>query len=132
MSDDDFNNGFGSLGGEAIEEHNKVRAKVLLEGTEFKLRCDKCNKALVVTAPWGELIVLGQGLLPPNRSWRHDKFNGCFMPNNACSCHEDIRLGITPDECNKHIRSGIAAGFLNGQEVAARVARIQQQLGQRG
>ncbi len=127
MSDDDFNSGYGSLSGDGIEVHNSVKTSVKREGAEFKLRCDKCNKMLVVTVPYDELTVLGQSMLPPNRSWRHDAYNGCFMPNAACSCHEDIRLGVTPDECNRHLRSGIAAGYVNEAQISQLVARIRQQ-----
>ncbi len=132
MSDDDFNNGYGSLSGDGIDVHNSVKTAVKREGTEFKLRCDKCNKMLVVTVPYDELTVLGQGMLPPNRSWRHDAFHGCFMPNAACSCYEDIRLGVTPDECNRHLRSGIAAGYVSEAQVSALVARIRGSAPQRG
>ncbi len=132
MSDDDFNSGYGSLAGDGIDVHNSVKTSVKREGAEFKLRCDKCNKALVVTVPYDELTCLGQGVVPPNRSWRYDQYNGCFMPNVACSCHEDIRLGVTPDECNRHLRSGIAAGHVQEAQVAALVAQIRGSAARRG
>lgn len=131
MSDDDFNTGYGSLSGDGIDVHNKVTNAVKREGVEFKLRCDKCNKALVVTVPYDELTWLSQSALPPNRSWRHDQYHGCFLPNAACSCHEDIRLGVTPDECARHIKAGVAAGFVNGAQVDALAAQIRQAAAQR-
>lgn len=126
MSDDDFNTGYGSLAGDGIEIHNKVSTTTKREGTVFKLRCDKCNKTLEVTVPWDELTWLSQSALPPNRSWRHDAYHGCFLPNSACSCREDIRLGVTPDECARHIKAGIAAGQVNAAAVGQLAQQIQQ------
>jgi hypothetical protein len=129
MSDDDFNTGYGSLAGDGIDVHNSVKTSVKREGTEFKLRCDKCNKMLVVTVPWDELTILGMGLLPPNRGqgapWRYEPHNGMFMPNVACSCHEDVRLGITPDECNRHLKSMIAAGHVSEVQIGGLIAQIK-------
>jgi hypothetical protein len=69
------------------------------------------------------------GLLPPNRGqgapWRYEPHNGMFMPNVACSCHEDVRLGITPDECNRHLKSMIAAGHVSEVQIGGLIAQIK-------
>lgn len=119
-NDDDFAdvrdmvNGLGSgiLSGEGVDFHNKVKGKLSSNGSgfDYQIRCDKCGQTLVVQVPWGELIIMGQGALPPNNEWKHDGHSGCFVPAQGCPRDGDpIRLGITPDECNRNLSSGIAA-----------------------
>jgi hypothetical protein len=128
MSEDDFADvrdvvnglGAGILAGEGVDFHNKVKGKISADGTgfDYQIRCDKCGRTLVVQVPWGELIIMGQGALPPNNQWRHDASNGCFVPTTGCPRDgDDIRLGITPDECNRNLNSGIAANKITRQAI---------------
>jgi hypothetical protein len=119
MSDDEEVKGYGSLGGEGVDHHNAVKTGVVNEGVANKLRCDRCGKGLQVTTPWSELIFMAHGVLPPNGAWKHDGYHGCFVPNATCPCGDPIRLGITPDECGRHIKAGIAANKIRSQDVAA-------------
>lgn len=119
-------NDYGSLGGAGIEHHNSVKTKLLQQGLECTLGCDYCGRTLQVTAPWEELICMSQGILPPNNSWKHDGYNGVFLPNAQCTCRDDVRLGLTPDECAKHLKSAIAARLVRPQDVNAYIARIQR------
>ena len=81
------------------------------------------GRTLVVGVPWAELIIMSQGALPPNNEWRHDGANGCFVPTKGCPRDaDDIRLGITPDECTRNLKAGIAANKIT-------TAAIQQFLG---
>lgn len=133
MSNDNFDDvrhevdrmGYGTLGGEGAEHHNSVKTKIVDEGVSSQLRCDHCGRMLVVTAPWTELIIMSQGALPPNNSWKHDAHNGCFLPNATCPhCKDEIRLGITPDECGRHLKSGVAAGKITGQQIQGFLASV--------
>lgn len=123
--------GFGSLAGDGVDSHNSVKTTIGAEGAENRLRCDRCGKGLQVVIPWTELVYMSQGVLPPNGSWRHDGYNGCFLPNLKCVCHEDVRLGVTPDECAKHLKGGIAAGRVRPGDVAQLAGQIQQQINAR-
>jgi hypothetical protein len=120
MSNDDFADvremveglGAGVLAGEGVDFHNKVKAKLSEDGSGFsyQIRCDKCGQTLSVGVTWAELIIMAQGALPPNNEWSHDGRNGCFVPAIGCPRDGDrIRLGITPDECNRNLTAGIAA-----------------------
>jgi len=104
--------GYGSLGGAGVDHHESVHAALDKDGhgIAFTLNCDGCGKPMSIVAPWDELIYLSQGFPPPNQSWYHDPSVGCFMPNLVCSCRNPIRLGVTPDECTKHLRSGVSGG----------------------
>jgi len=126
MSDDDIPRGYGSLGGDGADHHDTVKTKVVAEGVTNQLRCDRCGRPLLLTIPWAELIFLSQGVLPPNGSWKHEAHNGVFMPNQqAPCCRDDIRLGITPDECTRHIKSGIAAGKISALAVQEYLVQTQ-------
>jgi hypothetical protein len=138
MSDDfsdvrDMVNGLGAgiLAGDGVEHHNRVKSKISEDGTGFdhQLRCDHCGYTLVVGIPWAELIIMGQGVLPPNNEWQHDGRNGCFRPNKGCPhCGDAIRLGITPDECNRNLSSGIAARKITREAIQGYIQRsgVQQ------
>jgi hypothetical protein len=127
-NDDDIPAGYGSLGGSGAEHHDTVKTKIGAEGVENRLRCDRCGRPLLVTIPWVELIFLSQGVPPPNGAWKHEGHNGVFMPNQqAPCCRDDIRLGITPDECTRHIKSAIAAGKITAQAVQSYLQQIQGQ-----
>lgn len=130
MSDDEEVRGYGSLGGEGVEHHNTVKTNIVNEGVANKIRCDRCGKGLLVTIPWAELIYMAQGTLPVNGSWKHEPFHGCFVPNSTCPCGDPVRLGITPDECGRHLKAGIAAGKITGQQVQGYAQQIAAQSGQ--
>ena len=137
MSNDDFSDvraevngmGAGILAGDGVEHHNKVKSKIAADGSGYdnQLRCDHCGRTLVVSIPWSELIIMGQGLLPPNNSWQHDGHNGCFVPKTPCPhCGDSIRLGVTPDECNRNLTSGIAARKITREQIQAYLQQISQ------
>lgn len=126
--DDDFAdvrdmvNGLGSgiLSGEGESFHNRVKGAISRDGSgfDYQIRCDKCGQTLVVTVSWPELIIMGQGQLPANGEWRHDPSHGCFVPAQGCPRDGDhIRLGITPDECNRNLQSGIASRKITREEI---------------
>lgn len=101
--------GFGALGGAGAEHHDAVKTGLSKDGTgiDNQIRCERCGKTLIVATPWPELIYMSYGKLPANQSWVYH--HGHFMPNAACVCGEPLRLAVTPDECQRHIKSGVAA-----------------------
>lgn len=117
--------GFGSLGGVGVDDHESVKASLdpSGKGVMFKLACQGCGKPLGVVAEWPELIYMSQGM-PPGNSWYHSPSDGCFMPNLRCGCLTPIQLGVTPDECTKHLRSGIAGGKIQAAYVSNAVAQL--------
>lgn len=128
MQDEDFNTGYGSLGGLGTEHHDSVKTAVTNEGVVNQLQCDKCGRRLVITIPWTELIFMSEKRLPPNNSWKHDGYHGVFLPNAHCPhCQDSVRLGMTPQECQKHIRAGIDAGRVAERDVAVYVAQVRGQ-----
>lgn len=130
MNDDDVEvKGYGSLGGEGVEHLNSVKSSVAAEGVQNKMRCGRCGKGLLVTIPWSELIWMGKRMPPVNGSWRYEGFSGTFMPNITCTCGEPVALGITPDECVRHLRAGEHAGKITGAQVAQYSQQIDQQTG---
>lgn len=117
MDDDDTHvNGFGSLGGAGVEQHYKTQAKVVPGGVLFKISCDGCNRDIEIGVGWQELSIMAQGQMPGGGTWLYNQQGGCFMPNLACRvCRTPTRLGVLPDECNRHIKAGIAAGVIPKQ-----------------
>ena len=129
MNDDDVEvKGYGSLGGEGVDHLNSVRSSVAAEGVQNKMRCGRCGKGLLVTIPWSELIWMSMRQRPINGSWRYEGFSGTFMPNVTCTCGEPVALGITPDECGRHLRAGEAAGKITAEQVGTYAQQIRQQI----
>ena len=127
MSDYDDDAVGGVLGGEGASTHDRVTNKVAHEGVVFTVQCAGCGKVMDMMAPWPEIAVMAAGAAPPNNSWLYNQHQGCFVPNLACRCRSNVRVGITPDECTRHLRSGIAAGKISPQQIQA----VQQQYGRR-
>lgn len=125
MNDDDFADvrgdidklGFGALGGAGAEHHDSVKTGLSKDGSgiDNQIRCEKCGKTLVVTTPWPELIFMSYARLPVNNSWVYHR--GHFMPNATCACGEPLRLAVTPDECQRHLKSGIAAQKIRPDQI---------------
>lgn len=118
-NEDDNPNGYGSLGGAGVESHNSTHSKIVTEGVSYLIPCDSCSRELTILVPWDELIFMSAGVLPTNNTWIHNAQAGCFMPNALCACQRSrIRLGVTPDECTKNLRSGIAARKISPQDIS--------------
>ena len=125
MNDDGIPGGYGSLGGLGTDHHDQVKTSVVDAGINNQLSCDRCGRRLIVEVPWSELIFMSMRKLPPNGSWKHEPHSGCFLPNSRCPhCHDDIRLGITPSECGKHLQAGVHANKITEQQVQQYAAQI--------
>lgn len=118
MSRDEYNpNGYGSLGGVGAEGIEDVKTSVAQEGVEFIVSCNSCMKDIKVTAEWPELVIMAYKRQPPQ--WRAEPAVGAFMPLASCRCGARVPLGVTPDECTKHLNAGINNGKVSQQQIQA-------------
>jgi len=113
---DTENMGFGALGGSAVENHHRVKAKPTQEGVQVKIDCDSCGAPNVMTILWPEAIVISVGAIPPN--WRFDR--GYIRPQVGCGqCRRLVSPGVTPDEAERWVRAAISAKFVPAQKAQA-------------
>ncbi len=120
MAKDDFNpHGYGSLGGVGAEGFEEIKTSVAKDGSgvEFIVPCNGCARETAVTVEWGELILMAHKRQPPQ--WTVEAAVGAFMPLVACRCGARVPLGITPDECVRHVKAGEANGKISPQQVQA-------------
>lgn len=107
----------GVLGGEGASSHDRVTTKVAREGVLFTIPCAGCGREQGMMAPWPEIAVMAVGAQPGN-TWIYNQHVGGFVPNLACRCRANVRLAVTPDECSRHLRSGVAARAVGTNEIA--------------
>jgi hypothetical protein len=121
--------GYGGLGGAAVEDHNRVRARPTREGVKLQLACDNCGAPNIMTIEWPEAIVISAGALPPG--WKYDQ--GYIRPEVGCAqCRRLVSPGVTPDEAKRWVTAGINAKFIDAGQANALVQRAAQGIGQRG
>lgn len=119
--------GFGALGGAGAEGHYTVKTNMNPDGSGmvFRLQCDNCGQPNEVLVDWGEFVFGMNGACPPN--WRAHEMGG-FHPNAGCrTCQYILLFLVTPDECARHIKSGIMAGRVSQQDVQQLSQQIAQQ-----
>lgn len=108
--------GFGGLGGAAVENHHKARAKPARDGVKIQLSCDNCGAPNVLTAEWPEVIFISAGAIPPH--WEYER--GYIRPKIGCAqCRRLVSPGMTPDEAKRYVIAGINAKFVNPQQAEA-------------
>lgn len=114
FEDVDLDNlGYGGLGGAAVEDHNKAKAKPTRDGVQIKLSCDNCGAPNKLTVDWKEVIIISTGAIPPG--WKYE--SGYIRPEVGCaSCRRLVSPGITPDEALRWVKAGISAQFVNAQQ----------------
>jgi hypothetical protein len=120
--------GLGILSGDAIKMHDtaKVRPNPSRIGIDILASCVYCGRENTITVEWTELVVVGLGRTPPN--WQYDPEHGMWRPYLGCpSCKRPITAGLTPDECKKHVNSGIAAGSFQASQANAIAAQVTGQ-----
>jgi len=129
MSRDDMNdvrniiNGFGVLAGLGVDNHYSATTKIGNEGITYSTNCDRSGHPNDLTVFWQEFVYAANGRLPPG--WNMDRRAGGMIPNVGCAqCHEALMLRITPDEAQRQLRAGIAAGMITQQQVAALAQQI--------
>lgn len=116
----------GVLGGEGAQTYDRVKAKTTPNGVVFEVPCAGCGREQGVMAPWPEVAIMAVGQQPGN-TWLYNQHAGGFMPNLACRCRINVRLVVTPDECSRYLRSGMAAGAVGGQDIARWQAPFRRQ-----
>ena len=105
--------GYGGLGGMAVENLHKAKAKTTAAGVLVKLDCGTCGAPNVMTIDWPEAIIISAGAIP--RGWTLDR--GHVRPEIGCGqCKRLVTPAVTPDEAQRWVKAGIAARFVNPQQ----------------
>ena len=118
--------GLGILSGDAIRAHDsaRVRPNPNRLGIDIVAACPHCGRENTVTVEWSELVIVSLGVTP--QGWQYDAEHGMWQPKLGCpSCRRQVNVGLTPDECGKHVRAGIAARSITQQQVQGLVAQVQ-------
>lgn len=114
--------GFGSLGGAAIQNHSKVSTKPQKDGVHFFANCDNCGTHNDITAEWPEIIFCSVGKLPPNGFWKYG--GGRIHTDVGCrQCRRPMHIGVTPEECKRWVMAAVNAKIIDPQaaeQVAAK------------
>lgn len=143
MADDYFNDldlssfGLGALTGPGGEDHQASRTSQSPDGTgmRFEIKCDSCGSRQAIDVSWDELIFVSVGAAPPGNAnspaWAYNQRYGTLHPNTPCyQCgRKDTLVMLTPDEANRHLRSGVAAGRVEPGYIAANQQRVRQSQG---
>lgn len=130
MARDEFEEvaGLGILSGDAIRMHDTAKVQPNKErvGIDIVASCVHCGRENTITVEWAELIIVSLGRTPQN--WQYDPEHGMWRPWLGCpTCKQPVAVGLTPDECGKHVRSGIAAGSLQAAQANAIAAQVNGQ-----
>jgi hypothetical protein len=113
--------GFGGLGGSAVENHHKAKAKPTRDGVKIALDCGTCGSPNIMTVDWQEAVVISQGAIPPN--WVYEQ--GYIRPEVGCAqCRRLVSPGVTPDEAKRWVTAAVNARFIAPQQVQQIIARI--------
>lgn len=113
--------GFGGLGGEGADMHQKTTARPARDGVKISLSCDNCGAPNILTVEWPEAVVISSGNLPPG--WKLD--GGYVRPEVGCaSCRRLVTPGMTPSEAKRWVEAGINARFVSPQEANAIIQRV--------
>jgi hypothetical protein len=121
--------GAGALGGEGVDTFLNPEVKPDANGISVITKCEGLDCPIKIDVAWPELIFIMNGAPPPN--WYY--FNGHFRPHVGCPrCGKEIVIGLTPEECQKYVQSGVQAARVPAQAVqqisqAAQQARAQAQ-----
>lgn len=123
---------FGMLEGEAVGDLERVTEKATPQGVLFRLRCQQCGAPNDVFVSWQEMIMGAAEQIPfsrqLSRQWTHGY--GMFLAPQGCTNCKRVLMGVTPDECWRHLGSAEKKGFLQRGYAQAAVAQLQQRAGQ--
>ena len=143
MAEEDFqndrdviDNAQGVLAGDGFSEFETIKEKMTpgnpSPGYTFALHCVQCSAHNAVAVSWIELVDVAAGAVPvdPDSGHRwifHDK--KATPPIRCGQCQKQLFLYMTPDQCQRYVRSGIQAGALDPNYVGQRTQLIRQQAG---
>lgn len=124
--------GFGSLGGDGVEDHYgaDVQQNQNGGGMHIDVHCQHCGQKTRVDFTWDELIIASMKMVPAQFGWVYNEQHGRLSPNVGCvSCKEWLPVLLTPDECERWVRAGIAAQKIDPERIKqiAQSAAPQQQ-----
>jgi hypothetical protein len=116
--------GHGVLDGDAIHEQNSASVTMSKDNTgmDYSCSCQDCGRPHHIQVTWLEFLYGSMRRIPfdpySKRPWVYEQTYGGFHPNVGCTgCGRAIMLIITPDECERHIKSGLAAGVITPDQV---------------
>ncbi len=119
--------GYGSLAGGGVEQHYAAKVEGTNDGIDIKATCDHCGRFNVVSVSWIELAFIMNGALP-SQEWVYDRAARVIRPYIGCpGCRNQIEVGLTPDECAKLVKAGVAGQRVSGQQIAQVNQSIAQQ-----
>jgi len=80
-------------------------------GMHFTFACDRCGIRLTVVVPWGELIRIASGQVPPG--WIYSHRRGTLHPKVQCHhCGNEKIMTMGIDEAAQYVRAGVRAGYV--------------------
>ncbi len=121
--DDDYDTGYGALGGGGAQAFDKVTSKIAPDGVHTGCNCGWCGTRNDILCSWDEAIMGGMGYPAPN--WYVDQ--GALYPRVGCAnsgCRHEIGIRYSPQELNRYVSSAVEAGYLQ----PAAVQQLRQQV----
>jgi len=123
---------FGLLEGEAVGDLERITEKPTPQGIIFRLRCQQCGTPNDVAVSWQEFIMGAAEQVPFSRAlgrqWTHGM--GMFLAPQGCTSCKRVLMGVTPDECRRHLGMAERKGFLQAGYSQAAIAQLRQRTGQ--
>jgi len=132
-----IDNAQGVLAGDGFTDFETIREKMTpgqggqpSPGYTLTLHCLNCSNQNAVSLSWIELVDVAAGAVPvdPDTGHRWIFHGGKATPPIRCGhCQKQIFLYMTPDQCQRYVRSGIQQGAIDPNYVGQRTAAIRQQ-----
>lgn len=124
--------GFGMLEGEALGDLERVTETPVPQGVVFRLHCQQCGAPAEVLVSWQEFVMGAAEQVPfsraLNRQWTYDR--GMFLAPHGCGNCKRVLMGVTPDECRRHLGKAEQKGYIKPGYAQAAVAQLRQRAGQ--
>jgi hypothetical protein len=116
--------GAGALGGDGVEAFLTPEVRPTPSGISIGTKCESGDCSIQVDVTWPELVFIANQVAPPQ--WYY--FQGHLRPHVGCPrCGKEVQVGLTPEECQKYVKSGIQAGRVSPQQVQQVAQAAQQQ-----
>lgn len=132
--EDDFDGQFGVLqsryGGTGARRALTAQHTLTPGGLEYQLHCLSCGHRNGVVLEWPELILAGEGLIPPG--WAHDPSTRALVPQVPCIlCNNregpGLAIRVFPNECQRAVQAGLQNRYIQPQQVHELLARVRGQ-----
>ena len=132
----------GVFGGEALDEHHRVKAVPQAQGVLLEFTCQGCNAGIQLTLEWPEVIALKYGVDPAlafrgrqdivgaPMSFAYKREEHAWMPNAKCDrCQFYYGIRVYPNEPEGWLQSGRQAALVPQAaeaQLSAFVAQVAQ------